>query len=44
MIYIRNVAYGVIETKFNFGKLIEESAEILKDLSYKIVIKNIFKP
>ena len=44
MIYIRNGAYGLIEIKFDAGKLIEKSAEILKDLSYKIDIKNIFKP
>ena len=34
----------MIEIKFSAGKLIEEGAETLKDLSSKIDIKNFFKP
>lgn len=44
VIHLRNGTYGLIEIKLGGDKLIEEGAENLKDLAYKIDTKNMPKP
>lgn len=44
VIHLRNGAYGLIEIKLGGDKLIDEGAETLKKLAYKIDTKNMSKP
>jgi len=44
VIHLRNGAYGLIEIKLGGDKLIDEGAETLKKLAYKINKKNMSKP